>query len=893
MSERLPNVVERKAQVLSKMLRVNSAPDTSVIAKMRDRLNNKLFDLSIADYELMCGNKMLLKMMAKTLKCDEKQLKKFCKYINVFKENINSSPKSIRNKMKPSSSLTQLPDNILGKIVEKYKELFPVKYVLRDWVPIDKLNWESLSKNRNPNCIDFLRENIDKIKWDYISANPIAIELLEENYENIDWNWLSENPNPKAIELLKIKLKEDPDYIDWERLSVNPNAVKILKEYPKNIDWDVLTLNPSSEAIEILRTNPSKIDWWELSANPSDEAIKILKENPDNIEWEVLSANPSDEAIKLLKENPDNIDWDELSRNPNPKAIKLLIANPEEINCSLLCLNTNPKAIEILKENLGNLQCAKNIDWYWLSGNSNPKAIEILKANPKKIDWDMLSGNPNAIELLKDNPKKINWEKLCENPSIFEKEFIDDNSYDSEDNEIVLDSFAKVQDIIHMPFNNETKNKNLVKSLFKKPIEYETGLNRLKEYFANTSEQHNIYVNYYHNILRQINAIKQHVNFPNLNNFDYKYYNKNKRFYKFDPKFNSDAKENTERQKDAQYIENEVIREFKTIIIYSQNNRNSDDIIRNLEINKPKYIALQFIASLIRFNNTNVTQINILNKTIMILDILIAKRIALNDDNSMSVSKSISWSGTPKSNADDFQSKANIEKYKVTKAALIKEITENNLNDSDPFSGEEWADMPLNKLKKVISITSVINSTTYRHAFYVRTLYQFWRVSEKSLDNKVKFLNPYNRVPFTEDDKTAIMDAMITMYPRLERPRQGKGRQDISYNFYTGTINRPDGMFYSYATFNFSYILKFPVGEDILIPLATHIQIRLDFDEELDNAYIPNVLFENIKYLMENKKMFGKNMPIKMLDVLKEYDNKKITTMMEYKDFFDKIKNAL
>ncbi len=79
----------------------------------------------------------------------------------------------------------------------------------------------------------------------------------------------------------------------------------------------------------------------------------------------------------------------------------------------------------------------------------------------------MLSGNPNAIELLKDNPKKINWEKLCENPSIFEKEFIDDNSYDSEDNEIVLDSFAKVQDIIHMPFNNGTKNKNLVKSLFK------------------------------------------------------------------------------------------------------------------------------------------------------------------------------------------------------------------------------------------------------------------------------------------------------------------------------------------------------------------------------------------------------------------------------------------
>jgi len=47
MTDRLHHVAERKAQVLSKMLRVNSAPDTSVIAKMRDRLNNKLFELSI------------------------------------------------------------------------------------------------------------------------------------------------------------------------------------------------------------------------------------------------------------------------------------------------------------------------------------------------------------------------------------------------------------------------------------------------------------------------------------------------------------------------------------------------------------------------------------------------------------------------------------------------------------------------------------------------------------------------------------------------------------------------------------------------------------------------------------------------------------------------------
>jgi hypothetical protein len=42
MTERLHHVADKKSQILSKMLRVNSAPDTAVIATMRDRLNNPL-----------------------------------------------------------------------------------------------------------------------------------------------------------------------------------------------------------------------------------------------------------------------------------------------------------------------------------------------------------------------------------------------------------------------------------------------------------------------------------------------------------------------------------------------------------------------------------------------------------------------------------------------------------------------------------------------------------------------------------------------------------------------------------------------------------------------------------------------------------------------------------
>lgn len=540
-------------------------------------------------------------------------------------------------------------------------------------------------------------------------------------------------------------------------------------------------------------------------------------------------------------------------------------------------------------------------------------------ANPKKIDWGGLSRNtnPKVIDLLEEKQHKIKWGYLSANPIIFEAVSPESSLEKYEDNSIVLDSFAKVQDIIYIPINTEAKNKQLIKSLFSKPIKYETGLDKIRIFFENTSvsNTNNVYINYYHNILKELNAIIRKIYYNNtlsaaILTTRYKW----KLNYNYDP-FEIpkespdidtvDAIEITKQTldnmwKNTQYQQTQELRsvglnnavndEFKKAIMYSENNKNQQDIIRNLDINMPKYLALQFIFVVMRNNNDNSQIRKNINKDIRILDALITKNIVFNNDNSVSVSKSISWSGTPVSNDGDFQSKANKEKYKITKAALLKDILENNLNDSDPFMGEEWADMPLNKLKNVISITSTINGTTYRHAFYVRTLYQLWRVSEKSPDKKIKFLNPYNRVPFTEDDKKAIMDAMITMYPKLERPIAGKGRKDISYQLST------DG--YSFCHFRFHYILKEsdgpdgPEGEDILILLA-NIYLRLNYDEEFDTAYIPNVLFENINYLMENKKMFGKKTPIKMLDVLEEYNDEYIITMSKYRELFDKIKNAL
>ncbi len=54
-----------------------------------------------------------------------------------------------------------------------------------------------------------LKENPDKIEWDYLASNPNAIDLLKANLDKINWKLLSGNPN--AIELLKENLIEQLD----------------------------------------------------------------------------------------------------------------------------------------------------------------------------------------------------------------------------------------------------------------------------------------------------------------------------------------------------------------------------------------------------------------------------------------------------------------------------------------------------------------------------------------------------------------------------------------------------------------------------------------------------------------------------------------------------------
>ena len=439
-------IKELKARYDSKLQK--EVQDIPLKVRVRD---NPLFRLSIEDFENICKDESIKVIIARALNITIKNITVFCKYVKIFTDNIDSSPNTIKEKMKIKKiamedlipellngkkteplRLNHLPEDILKHITQKsLKSLF--KYKLKKGIPVAKLDFKYLSAN--PNAFDFL-------------SSP-------ENRDFINYSQLSKNTNLKAIELLKAELIVNPNNpnIDWRYLSANPDAFEILKAYQDKIDYKWLSFNTDPNAIELLKEriqiNRDDINWTALSKNPN--AIELLKANRDKIDWNLLAGNQSAEAIELLEEeiriNPKNISWNNLSGNPIPRAIELLEENPIKIVWGFLTSNTNPRAIKLLKDNEDKI--------VWSSLSQNPSAIALLKDRIlyennlpedvykalkvyEKINWKNISENPNAIELLKKRiiyeanlpedvlkalkiHEKINWEKLSENFSIFSR----------------------------------------------------------------------------------------------------------------------------------------------------------------------------------------------------------------------------------------------------------------------------------------------------------------------------------------------------------------------------------------------------------------------------------------------------------------------------------------
>ena len=372
----LTNKKAARSNILGKILRINSnrsssSPDLELIRKMRDRAqtDNPMFRLSIADYEFMCKDEMTLGIMSKLLDTDKKKLRKICKKIHIFLENINSSPETIKNKMKATQvPILKLPEDLRGKIAGIFNSLLSTKHILRKGIPIDKLEKESLSSN--PNAIEYLLAHPQEINWANLSGNPKAIHLLENKYKEesmLSKEELANIPNDKKI--------------DWRAISGNPEADElIIKKYKKE------QLSPeNTNALSIIE----RLNWRNLSGNPC--ALEILKvpENRHKIDWRALSGNPNPEAEVLLKapENTQGIVW-------NPPSPTGAAAAAAAINLQDISAEQNDKP--------------------WANLSINPNAIDLLV---KRVAYEEALPKDEFAKLKRIN--KINWYYLTINPAIF------------------------------------------------------------------------------------------------------------------------------------------------------------------------------------------------------------------------------------------------------------------------------------------------------------------------------------------------------------------------------------------------------------------------------------------------------------------------------------------
>jgi hypothetical protein len=417
-------------------------------------------------------------------------------------------------------TIRHLPDDAINLITKKYKLL--LKYELIPSVPLHRINWSFFSLN--PSAIDYLslpqnKKRIDysqlsentnskalelikaelmrnpynpEIDWYALSSNPDAIDILDANRDKIEWGDFSGNTNPKAIQIIKENQIDIETHgymrdanIYWHTMSRNTSTEAIdfltLPENYNKIDWSIFSANTNPKAIALLTKKESeeydlddaafnrlktnqKISWENLSENPKaisllknkweDEKVlmrsdikqyNILKKKEYIIHWNLLSKNPN--AIDLLREKiirENNLEEDEYDSleiiekinwyvlSANQKAIQLLEENPGNINWFVL--SKNPKAIKLLNKELKENPNSTKISWSQLS--KNPEAIEILDKNRDKISWPALSENPNAGKILKDRidfenkiPKKkyneitqfnkLHWTALSKNPAIF------------------------------------------------------------------------------------------------------------------------------------------------------------------------------------------------------------------------------------------------------------------------------------------------------------------------------------------------------------------------------------------------------------------------------------------------------------------------------------------
>ena len=145
----------------------------------------------------------------------------------------------------------------------------------------------------NKNAIDLIEKNLDEIIsdkydqyqiWEYLCKNYNAIILIKKHFEKIknkiNWEELCFNKNPQVIDILNKNLDciRTPSF----GLSCNKNAINILKKNKKFINW--YSFSGNSSAIDMIEEK-----YHEEKKLSNEEYNNLHRDN--KINWGILSSN--------------------------------------------------------------------------------------------------------------------------------------------------------------------------------------------------------------------------------------------------------------------------------------------------------------------------------------------------------------------------------------------------------------------------------------------------------------------------------------------------------------------------------------------------------------------------------------------------------------------------
>lgn len=282
---------------------------------------------------------------------------------------------------------------------------------LLPWIPKDCLDFKGLSSN--PNAINILSSNSDKIHLNHLTCNTNASKLLKQHFPKIN-------------------------RIHFIDLCANPAAYTIIMDNFDNIDWYMLHTNPHPS---LTQTIINDINPEEFNIESMDEytltALEFISQNNNPIYIPFIEKFV--ECFHKLDNSFFNDDDDEssdkviiflqnLSKNPN--AIPILKKYPRFIYYPNLCKNTNPAVYNIIiraiDTNIPKYFLREGIDNYinYKAISKNPAMIEFIIKNQYLIHFFKLCENPNAIPLINSMyNSNIHYKKkivthLVKNPSL-------------------------------------------------------------------------------------------------------------------------------------------------------------------------------------------------------------------------------------------------------------------------------------------------------------------------------------------------------------------------------------------------------------------------------------------------------------------------------------------